>query len=750
MTKSSQPPAAWRRQRAVAICGLAACGFAAMPTAASAQDSVSRNANGGNGLPGDALSPWVSTYQRVNFVLDLAPIQTSWGTSFGVGPIIKSSKASTTRFSSLNGPACISADVLPQSPAFWTDGHKLWTSAGGGVQATENNAALVSTITGPLEGTSFTVGVLEYEETSFGTLFPFFNQVLGATTQYDPAEPSRLYVSRFMAAANSPNGSPDRSQLGLGGVDANGYLTFRGDGFGVTSTVDALTGNNIFRTNLLGRNTTVNLVSGVGASQATVALIANEATTLAVPAAIPASAFSAQPMSLTPSLAGDLRAETTLLSPTPTAAHLGGAYDHRGTPGVYSKGLFPSTVATIATLAQTSSGSPRTDAIVVSGVDASRQIAPTRLLTLPATIASACDATAWPTNNGEFRHYDSQVTFRGGSGQVAIGRDESGNALVAAVVSRGGSGFADNPSNAIAVARFDPSSPTSPIEWSLAAWVDPSASTGGVIRGDYGLDGAPNTSDAGEGDGTIDASDAPIGRIATLADAAPLFVGPSMSSPAMDANGNVYFIASVVLKRSIGGSVVDVPTIALLRAVRSGGLCYELDLVLAEGDVILGQNSQRSYRIDGLNLGDADSISSASMWSSSATSDAWNALDTTGLPATDPRHLGGLVVCARVLYDADNDGDFADPTAIFGTVDANSADEGYHVVLYVGNTTPAGSACPPCAADYDQNGGVDGGDLGAFFADFEAGLPCADVDQNGGVDGGDLGLFFTLFEAGGC
>ena len=58
--------------------------------------------------------------------------------------------------------------------------------------------------------------------------------------------------------------------------------------------------------------------------------------------------------------------------------------------------------------------------------------------------------------------------------------------------------------------------------------------------------------------------------------------------------------------------------------------------------------------------------------------------------------------------------------------------------------------CPACAADYDNNGGVDGGDLAAFFADFEGGETCADVDQNGGVDGGDLGYFFQVFEAGGC
>ncbi len=61
--------------------------------------------------------------------------------------------------------------------------------------------------------------------------------------------------------------------------------------------------------------------------------------------------------------------------------------------------------------------------------------------------------------------------------------------------------------------------------------------------------------------------------------------------------------------------------------------------------------------------------------------------------------------------------------------------------------------CPSpaiCAADYDQDGGVTGADMAAFFADFESGNACADVDQNGGVDGGDIGAFFVLYEAGGC
>jgi len=58
--------------------------------------------------------------------------------------------------------------------------------------------------------------------------------------------------------------------------------------------------------------------------------------------------------------------------------------------------------------------------------------------------------------------------------------------------------------------------------------------------------------------------------------------------------------------------------------------------------------------------------------------------------------------------------------------------------------------CPPCAADYNQDGGVDGADVSDFFNDWENAGPCADVNQDGGVDGADIGFFFPLWENGGC
>jgi hypothetical protein len=59
-------------------------------------------------------------------------------------------------------------------------------------------------------------------------------------------------------------------------------------------------------------------------------------------------------------------------------------------------------------------------------------------------------------------------------------------------------------------------------------------------------------------------------------------------------------------------------------------------------------------------------------------------------------------------------------------------------------------AAVPCAADFNQDGGVDGADVDAFFDAWEAGDGSADVNQDGGIDGADVAAFFVLWEAGGC
>jgi hypothetical protein len=57
---------------------------------------------------------------------------------------------------------------------------------------------------------------------------------------------------------------------------------------------------------------------------------------------------------------------------------------------------------------------------------------------------------------------------------------------------------------------------------------------------------------------------------------------------------------------------------------------------------------------------------------------------------------------------------------------------------------------PACPADFNQDGGIDGADVEAFFAAWEAAEPGADTNQDGGIDGGDVGAFFEAWQAGGC
>ena len=56
----------------------------------------------------------------------------------------------------------------------------------------------------------------------------------------------------------------------------------------------------------------------------------------------------------------------------------------------------------------------------------------------------------------------------------------------------------------------------------------------------------------------------------------------------------------------------------------------------------------------------------------------------------------------------------------------------------------------PCPADFNQDGGVDGSDVEAFFLAWVIADPSTDVNQDGGVDGGDVEIFFLTWAAGGC
>ncbi len=58
--------------------------------------------------------------------------------------------------------------------------------------------------------------------------------------------------------------------------------------------------------------------------------------------------------------------------------------------------------------------------------------------------------------------------------------------------------------------------------------------------------------------------------------------------------------------------------------------------------------------------------------------------------------------------------------------------------------------CSACPADFNQDGGIDGADVDAFFAAWVLGDTSADTNLDGGVDGADVDTFFVAWVNGGC
>ncbi|MBX3410266.1 MAG: matrixin family metalloprotease [Phycisphaeraceae bacterium] len=120
-----------------------------------------------------------------------------------------------------------------------------------------------------------------------------------------------------------------------------------------------------------------------------------------------------------------------------------------------------------------------------------------------------------------------------------------------------------------------------------------------------------------------------------------------------------------------------------------------------------------------------------------------------GSASTDP---DGTIVNYRWTIDGDVIAESANAVSV-----VTLAVGDYTVTLTVrdnenatGTDTVNISVVSPCPADFNGDGGVDGGDVEAFFLAWEAGDPAADVNGDGGIDGGDVETFFVAWEAGGC
>ncbi len=711
-----------QKQRAV---GLAIVAGLAM--SAGAQESVSRTPAGAQGLPGDAVSvdSTVGMSQVGAYRVDLVPMFSSGGTVFGIAPIIKSPKSDPNFFNNLTSAFGMSSDQLtgvpfPQSTYFFWDQPSL------GIHPTENAGTGVAV--DPSNGGTVLSTQLAALMADFGG---DGNNITSAIINFNPERPRELYITRVNTAINIlPGEIGDSAQFGVGGIDASGNAYIRADGFGVTGP-DPLTGDNYYHIDVLGRNgAVVNAISDSGVAQdATTRLVVNDATTHNTPTAFPASVAGG------PSVAGSrfdgtwVRGFNTIVF---DATHLDASIvEQRGNVQIVPISLMNGSVATGALLGKTVAGG-NTDSINIWDIDATGNVLRTSGLTPPVAVSDPVDAYTVDTSDPlfgawRFEHYRSQVSFRGGNGPAAVGRTIDGMGIAASTAYLiDGLGSVD-PFNAIVAAHFDPADPEGTATWVLVAWID---------FFDPEFRGKPIK----DADGNV------IGNLVSLDQVTggqPL--GPSMSAPAIDAAGNIWFVSAVALDKVDGNGqpFVDFDT-ALIRAVydpASGG--YTLERVLEQGFVRQGLNSCTDYQVQFFGVADSNSVSSGTLFSSGITSGTWNNVDNTGFDPADPRNLGGIVLTADITYDVDGDGDFDDPTSTGG--DPNSGDESYQVLLYIGNIDKGFGFC---SADLDFDGDADADDFFAYLDQFAAGACAADRDFDGDADADDFFAYLDAFAAG--
>lgn len=587
-------------------------------------------------IPGnsDALDVY-SELSTNRYVVDAVPLTSSWGNQFRIAPILKANADFDPMFSTQAlGAAAFSADHLTNLTIVSTP-FSVWASAGAGINSIENS--LPSTVNAVAFSRQFGIGFSDFATVE--------TNAVGALVGQNATDPNRFWVTRTTAVVSRTESVlPNTSTVTLGAIDATGNLYLRADNFGCSGS--QVVGENIVRVNLPTRNAFTNTLffngtTNRGDQTAATTFLLNAATiTTITPSAIPASLGAATAIVL--DLANNYRANGGAGVTSHIAAGLG---FHRGNPSFSTINTLGG-VGTVASLARTAAGT-RTDSINLFAVTSSGGIVATRGATLPANITDGQGFTANVASNAEFKQYLSQTTFRGANGQVAIGNDPLTSTYIAAAT-------ATDPTAGefIAVARLGVST-----TWTVAAF-----------EGKAVLDGP---------------SGSPVG---TIANGSPV----AFSAPGADLSGNIYFVAA--FQPTVGPEGT-----ALIKAVNTAS-GYRLERILASGQSFFGVNSTRTYTVEKLTLGDADSVASGSFFSSNVLQPMLTGQNPTS--AADPRAAGGLIVSAQITYN--NAG----------------TPESYQAVLFVG----ADLVPPPplCEGDADGDNMVNFGDITSVLANFGA------------------------------
>ncbi len=722
-----------------------------LPLIARAQDSVST----GNGLPGDAASAYQVTSgdsrQALRFVVDLAPKPSSWAGQFAMAPVVKASASNAGGyFDQLMGAQCASTR-FGSGPFASTGQYFLWTNAPGqGVNAPANSAPSLAFAGGGRFGQRFGLGFMEYGAGADGVFGSGDdeNTLIGSLADFQFRRPNRLFVQRTVAANNkTTTASSGSASFGLGAIDESGNLHAYADGYAMTISTRLQT-RALLRLKLNARNvSSANQIAGSGSTvipgdAPAVDTVRTGVVMDTVPniisAALPGGA--GRPVLLSSDLLNNYIYESAANTSSVTTAYLNAsATSPRGSicfiPQVYSPVAAASPVGTAATLARTDA-STKTRAVQVFGVGSTGAIGTSTTVALPTTAPSLVDAddafspgTSFsPITDHEFTHYAGQASFRGGSSQVALMRLSSGDLLVAATVAAtgGGSTIPQSENNYISVARL-PAAGGAPT-WTIAAHTGASGFSGS---------GAGIASKTIFGRATPTSTLAPIGRLAKYTEVyGTAATGPSISAPAFDLRGNVYFMATIGLTGTSGTTF----TTGLLRAnLNTATNAYQLELITSVGDVIPGLNSGKNYQIQYLGVADADSVDSGSVFSSSTVQDSIGGANAAGAPYGSPVSLGAIVFRAKIVYDINADTLFADPSGPGSG--STSPDQAYNVQMVLMPRIGVG--------DFNRDQIISVQDIFDFLAAWFGGGPGADWNGDGNVTVQDIFDFLADWFAGG-
>lgn len=703
---------------------LSLCGT---PRSALAQDSVAPT----SGLPGDALDAYSTTEQINNYTVELSTTTSSWGGRFALGPAIRASRSSTASFFDLLIGAGAASNRFGSGPILRSS-YAQWSVAGQGVNGAINTAPGASLATSGLNGQQFGLGFMEYDagpDASFGTSDDP-NGLVAAVVNFQSRRPNRLLVSRVTAAENKSLAfNTGTASLGLGGVDESGNLHGYGDNYGMSDAF-RLTQRTLFRVRTTLRDgSLINQVQSGGPTDPGASSFIRQSTTSMTTPTIISLGIAGRPVAIATDFNADYVYESAANTTTITKAYLPASTgSSRGNLSFIGQAFGPvvngtADAGTAATLVRTDSNT-RTRGIQIFGVNTNGSPDGQLQIALPLLTGQLSDpvdgfnpgVTHAPLANHEFTNWASQVPFRGGNGQVAMTVLPGGDLLLAATVTATGTGAGvpQTADNYIAVARVNAG--TQQVVWTVAAHSgNTMGAAGGLSKQVLG--------------GVNPASLAPIGRIAKPSEQSPtLAAGPSLSSPAMDRRGNIYFIATVALNQPKGGPTYAT---ALLKGhfndTTNG---YTLELIAKTGDVLNSQNQATTdggqtffrlrYQIQGLALDDSDSIDSGSIFSGSIVQDSILGADAATTPFGSPFTLGALTIRAKVVYDLNNDGLYVDPS---GAGASTSPDQAYNAQMVVMPSSPAG--------DFNRDGVRTPADIFGYLNAYFANGTLADWDGNG-------------------